>query len=44
MSKSNGISLNGSPNIEPDSHIFCSEKATWYDKAINAKTFDKFPK
>ena len=37
-------SLNGSPNIEPDSHIFCSEKATWYDKAINAKTFDKFPK
>tara|TARA_R110001583_G_scaffold10601_2_gene48640 strand:- start:2942 stop:3346 length:405 start_codon:yes stop_codon:yes gene_type:complete len=36
-------SLNGAPNIEPQDNIFCSEKADWYEKAINAKSFDKFP-
>lgn len=36
-------SLNGTPNIEPQDNIFCSEKADWYEKAINAKSFDQFP-
>ena len=36
-------SLNGTPTIEPQDNIFCSEKADWYEKAINAKSFDKFP-
>jgi hypothetical protein len=35
--------LNGIPNIEPQDNIFCSEKAVWYEKAICAKTFEKFP-
>jgi len=35
-------SLNGTPNIDPQYNIFCSEKADWYEKAINAKSFGKF--
>lgn len=36
--------LDGLPNIEPQNNIFYAEKAQWYDKAICAKPFDKFPK
>tara|TARA_B100000809_G_scaffold256599_1_gene296812 strand:+ start:55 stop:459 length:405 start_codon:yes stop_codon:yes gene_type:complete len=35
--------LDGAPEIDPQDNIFCSEKAGWYDKAICAKSFDKFP-
>jgi len=36
--------LDSLPDIEVQDNIFCSEKAPWYDKAINAKQFDKFAK
>ncbi|MEG3754732.1 GFA family protein [Psychromonas arctica] len=35
--------LNGTPEIAPQDNIFCSEKAAWYEQAITAKCFDKFP-
>lgn len=35
--------LDGNPEIDPQDNIFCSEKAEWYDKAIGAKSFEKFP-
>jgi hypothetical protein len=35
--------LNGNPNIDPQDNIFCSEKVDWYEKALNAKVFEKFP-
>ncbi|XPF93518.1 GFA family protein [Colwellia sp. RE-S-Sl-9] len=35
--------LDGTPNIEAQDNIFCDEKAQWYDKAIHAKQFSKFP-
>ena len=35
--------LNGKPAIDPQDNIFCSEKTEWYDKAICAKRFEKFP-
>lgn len=34
--------LDSTPDIDPQEHIFCSEKAQWYDKAIVAKQYDKF--
>jgi hypothetical protein len=35
--------LDSRPEIDPQDNIFCSEKAEWYDKAIYAKKFEKFP-
>lgn len=35
--------LDTKPNIAPQDNIFCSEKASWYETAINAKEFDGFP-
>ncbi len=35
--------LDEAPSINPQDHIFCSEKAAWYDQALSAKKFDKFP-
>lgn len=35
--------LDQAPSIDPQDHIFCSEKATWYEQAIDAPKFDKFP-
>ena len=35
--------LDGTPNIEAQDNIFYDEKAQWYDKAIHAKKFSKFP-
>ncbi|MCP4320859.1 MAG: GFA family protein [Psychromonas sp.] len=34
--------LNGKPEIDAQDHIFCSEKAQWYDKAVCAKQFETF--
>lgn len=34
--------LDGQPNIDPQTNIFCSEKAIWYDKAIAATQYQKF--
>ena len=35
--------LDGKAEIDPQYNIFYSEKADWYNKAICAKTFEKFP-
>ncbi|MBL4765434.1 MAG: GFA family protein [Colwellia sp.] len=35
--------LDSKPEIDPQDNIFCSEKAEWYDKAICAESFEKFP-
>jgi len=35
--------LDDIPEIDPQDNIFCSEKAPWYDKAISAKSYDRFP-
>lgn len=35
--------LDEAPNLIPQDNIFCSEKATWYDQGIIAKSFAKFP-
>ena len=35
--------LDSTPKLEPQDNIFYSEKADWYDKAICAKKFHKFP-
>ena len=32
------------PAIDPQDNIFCDEKAPWYDKALSAKKYAKFPK
>jgi len=34
--------LDGKPNIDPQDNIFCSEKASWYDKAVSAKECESF--
>lgn len=35
--------LDSPPNIAPQDNIFCSEKVDWYEKAINATSYEKFP-
>ena len=36
-------SLDGIPGITPQNHIFCSERADWYDAIQSAQRFDAFP-
>ncbi len=36
-------SLDGTPSLAAQDNIFCSEKAAWYEQALLAKHFDKFP-
>ena len=34
--------LDDTPSIAPQANIFWPERATWYDEAIHAQTYDKF--
>lgn len=36
-------SLDGEPSIEPQDHIFWSERAAWYERGVAAKKYAKFP-
>lgn len=36
--------LDAKPDIDAQDNIFCDEKASWYDKALSAQPFAKFPK
>lgn len=35
--------LDDEPNIQVQDNIFYAERATWYEKGITSKKFDKFP-
>lgn len=36
-------SLDGIPNCQADDHIFWSERAEWYEAAVTAKKYQRFP-